>query len=115
MAPLLEAQLIARPVSTLLLASRVVAVACVVWPGLRLLAARETLTEATATGGADDTVIVALPLRPSLVAVISADPTAAAVTRPDVDTVATELLVELQVTARPVRTLLLASRVVAVA
>jgi hypothetical protein len=93
----------------------VVAVACDVWPGLRLLVARETLTEATGTGAVDETVIVALPLRPSLVAVISADPTATAVTTPAADTVAAALLLELQVTARPVRTLLLASRVVAVA
>jgi hypothetical protein len=82
---------------------------------LRLLVAKETLTEATGTGAVDETVIVALPLRPSLVAVISADPTATAVTRPAEDTVAAALLLELQVTARPVRTLLLASRVVAVA
>jgi hypothetical protein len=40
---------------------------------------------------------------------------AIAVTRPALDTVAIPVLLELQVTARPVRTLLLASRVVAVA
>jgi hypothetical protein len=40
---------------------------------------------------------------------------AIAVTRPALDTVAIPVLLELQVIARPVRTLLLASRVVAVA
>jgi hypothetical protein len=46
---------------------------------------------------------------------ICAEPTATAVTRPEADTVATAVLLELQATERPVRTLLLASRVVAVA
>jgi hypothetical protein len=114
-AVLLELQLIDRPVSTLLLASRVVAVAWVVWPGLRELFASDTLTEATGTGGAVVTVNVALPFCPSLVALICADPTATAVTTPEELTVATELSLELQLTLRPVRTLLLASRVVAVA
>jgi hypothetical protein len=46
---------------------------------------------------------------------ICAVPEPAADTKPDEETVATALLLELQVIARPVRTLLLASRVVAVA
>src|SRR5688500_2030942 len=77
-----------------------------------------TATLATAAGGggeADVTVSAALPLRPSLVAVICTVPTATAATRPDPETVATAELLEIQLTARPVRTTLLASRVVAVA
>jgi hypothetical protein len=58
---LLELQVIRRPVSTLLFASRVVAVACVVRPVLIELLANATLTEATGTGGVA-TVSVALPL-----------------------------------------------------
>jgi hypothetical protein len=67
---LLVVQAMERPVRTLLFASRVVAVACVVSPGLRELLASDTLTDATGTGGAVATVRVALPLCPSLVAVI---------------------------------------------
>jgi hypothetical protein len=59
---LLELQLIVRPVRTLLLASRVVALACVVCPGFRELADSDTLTDATAMGGAELTVRAALPL-----------------------------------------------------
>ena len=115
---LLELQAMLRPVRTLLLASRVVAVAWVVWPVLSELDASETLTDATATGGGGGvatTVRVAFPLTPSLVAVIWADPTATAVTRPEPLTVATALLLEAQLTERPDRALPLPSRVVAVA
>jgi hypothetical protein len=102
----------------LLLASRVVAVACVVCPGFSEALASDTPTEATATGGGGGgaaTLNPALPLFPSLVAVICALPAATAVTTPELLTVATAGLVELQTMTRPVRTLLLASRVVAVA
>jgi hypothetical protein len=67
----------------------------------------DTDTRATAT--------TAWPLTPSLVARIFALPPATAVTTPDAFTVATAVLVELQVMARPVRTLFAASRVTAVA
>jgi hypothetical protein len=54
-----------------------------------------------------------VPDFPSLVAVIVALPAATAVTRPELDIVATLVLLELQTILRPVRTLLPASRVVA--
>src|SRR5438552_8774258 len=65
-------------------------------------------------GGAVGTVMLAVPLTPSLVAVIVAEPDALAVTRPDEDVVATVVLLELQAIKRPVSTLLFASRSVAV-
>jgi hypothetical protein len=71
-----------------------------------------TVTVATDAGV---TVTVVLPVLLSLVAIMLAVPGATAVTRPAVDTVATPVLLELQVTARPVSTWLLASNVVAVA
>ena len=102
----------ARPASTLFDASRVVAVACVVPPAITELAASDTLTLATGTAV---TVITALPLRPSLVAVIVAVPVLTALTTPLALTVATAVLLLLHETARPVSTLFDASRVVAVA
>jgi hypothetical protein len=57
----------------------------------------------------------ALPGFPSLVPVIVVEPTPTAVTTPDDETVATAEFPVLQITARPVRILLLASDVVAVA
>jgi hypothetical protein len=59
------------------------------------------------------TVMGALPLLPSLVAVICEDPAANAVTSPDAETLATPGLLDVQVTERPVRILLFASRVTA--
>jgi hypothetical protein len=58
--------------------------------------------------------MVEVPVFPSLVAVIVAVPAATPVTRPFASTVAAAVLLEAQVTARPVRTLLLASFIVAV-
>jgi len=110
---LLELQLITRPVRTLLLASRVVAESCCVPPTMRFAVVGETETEATGTGAGAETVIAEEPVFPSLVAVTEAVPAATAVTRPELDTVATFVLLELQPITRPVRTLLLASRVVA--
>jgi hypothetical protein len=60
------------------------------------------------------TVTVALPLCPSLVAVIVAEPTAMPVTRPLGYTTATDGVLLNQVTVRPVSTLPLASLIVAV-
>jgi hypothetical protein len=61
------------------------------------------------------TVIVALPVFPSLVAKMSAVPTAIAVTTPSDETVATAELFELHVTGRPASVFPFASSVVAVA
>ena len=102
----------ARPVSTLFDASRVTAVACVVLPAVTDGDASDTLTVAT---GTDATVITAPPLCPSLVAVIVAVPTASDVTRPLAFTVATAVFELLHVIARPLSTLVAASRVTAVA
>ena len=84
-----------------------------------VLSIAETLRSVTVPGlvvccGAV-TESVALPVLPSLVAMICEVPTATAVTIPAVEIVAIAVLLELQATARPVSTLLLASRVVAVA
>src|SRR5437762_1372305 len=54
-----------------------------------------------------------VPLMPSLTAAIDVLPAAMAVTRPEAETVATAEFAELQVTVRPVNTLLLASLVTA--
>src|SRR6266498_3982129 len=72
-----------------------------------------TATEATGTGAAA-TVTAALPLCPSLVAVIVADPATFPVTSPLVLTVATAVLLLAQLTVRPVSVLPLASFGVAV-
>jgi hypothetical protein len=107
-----EDQTMARPANTLLFASRVVAVAWVVWPNWIGDAARDTLTEATGIGV---TVSVALPVCPPLAPVMWALPAASAVTTPLLDTVAMAVLSEVQATMRPVSTLLAASRNVALA
>jgi hypothetical protein len=57
----------------------------------------------------------ALPVFPSLVATIVVEPTPVAVTTPEGETVATAEFAVLQVTTRPVRTVLLESNVDAVA
>src|SRR5258708_39538155 len=62
-----------------------------------------TVTDATGTTA---TVIAAVPLRPSLVAVIVALPAATPVTSPLAETVATPAALLDQLTARPVRGLL---------
>ncbi len=68
-----------RPASALPLASRGVAVSCTVCPAATLADAGLTLTDAT---GANVTVTAAVPLFPSLVAVIVADPALTPVTSP---------------------------------
>jgi hypothetical protein len=102
-----------RPESTAPFASYVVAVSCTVCPTLTLGVEGETLTEATGTVTAV-TLTEAVPLFPSLVAVIVAEPAATPVTTPLDETVATPVLELDHVTVRPVNTLLFASRVVAV-
>src|SRR5712692_407432 len=70
-----------------------------------------TLTDATGTGF---TITAAIPVFPSLVAAIVAAPSARPVTRPLADTVATALLLVVQVTVRPLSGLPFASLGVAV-
>src|SRR6266496_2454115 len=85
---------------------------CDVPGGVTVMAdAGVTVTEAT---GRCTTVIAEVPLRPSLVAVIVADPATLPVTSPLALTVAAELLLLDQVIDRPVRTLPFASLSVAV-
>jgi hypothetical protein len=71
----------------------------------------DTVTEATGTGV---TVIDDVPNFPSLVAVMTVDPTATAVTKPVDETLARVRSLDDQVTTRPVRGLPLMSFVVAV-
>jgi hypothetical protein len=103
-----------RPDSTLPLASRKVTASCTVPPTATLVDAGDTLTVATGATGATVTVVADVPLFPSLVAVIVAEPAATPVTRPLVFTVATAALLLLHVTTRPVKALPPASRGVAV-
>jgi hypothetical protein len=109
--PLLLDQVTGRPVSTLPFASLGAAVSCTVCPTLKLAVVGLTVTDAT---GILETVTLAVPLFPSLVAVMVAVPAPAAVTNPVPLTVATEALSVDQVTARPVNELPLASLGVAV-
>src|SRR6266705_1787769 len=104
-------QVIALPESGLPLASSGVAVSCCVVPMNTEADAGLTLTDATGTGF---TMIAALALFPSLVAVILAEPTPAPVTRPLAFTVATLAASVDQVIARPESGLPLASSSVAV-
>jgi hypothetical protein len=105
----------ARPVSTVLFASLVTAVAVVVVPATMLAAASDTDTFATGTTAAV-TVNVAVPVLPSLVAVIVVVPAATPVMAPVVALIVAADGLELDhATARPVSTLPLASRVTAVA
>src|SRR2546427_5797416 len=108
---LLLDQVTTRPASGVPLASFGVAVSCTVWPCGTLAGAGLTVTELTATFV---TVIAAVPLWPSLVAVIVADPGAGAVTFPFTSAIATDVLLLDQVTVRPDRGLPLASLGVAV-
>src|SRR5258706_10974674 len=112
---LLEPQVIARPVSTLLLASRVVAVACVVCPGFNELAPRATDTLATGAGAGSTTLMLAWALTPSLVALMVVLPGATAEIIPESVTLAIAELELCQVIGRSERGPPLASRAVAVA
>ena len=105
-------QVMVRPVNTLPSASRSTAVACVVCATNRAGAASVTTTLAT---GANVTVTAALPTMDSLVAVMSAEPGASVDTNPVAETVATVEFELVQVTARAVNTLSLASVSTAVA
>src|SRR5437016_3150801 len=87
-----------RPESELPPASLGVAVSCWVCPGCRLTVAGLTVTDATGTLA---TVTAAVPLVPSLVAVIVVAPAATPVTRPFPFTAATALLPLDQLIVRP--------------
>jgi len=102
-AELLESQVTVRPLSTLPFASLVVAVSCWVPPTAIGVVGAETVTDAT---GASDTMIDDVPDFPSLVAVIVEVPADAAVTDPLASTVAAAVLLDVQVTTRPLRELL---------
>src|SRR5205085_5113574 len=97
---LLEAHVTVRPESALPLESRGVAVSCTVFPSFTEALAGVTDTEATGTLAAV-TVMAAVPLCPSLVAVIVAVPATLPVTNPPALTVATLVLLEAHVTVRP--------------
>src|SRR2546421_1196196 len=110
-AVLLVCQVTVRPASELPFASLGVAVSCTVLPVVTVADAGVTVTEAT---GRCTTVMAEVPLCPSLVAVIVADPATTPVTNPLALTVAAELLLLDQVSDRPVRVLPFASLRVAV-
>lgn len=102
---------IVRPVSTLPAESLSVALNCTFAPTASVSFLGASDTEET---GTSVTVIVDVPLFPSLVAVIVAEPGATAVTRPEAETVAAAVALDDHVTVRPVRTLPPPSRTVAV-
>jgi hypothetical protein len=105
-----ELQATARPFNVPPFASSVIAVARDVPTAVIEFGERATVTDATGTG---TTVIDEVPFFPSLVAVIVALPTDAAVTTPTLLTVAIAGLLEDQITTRSVTTTLFASRVAA--
>lgn len=108
-------QVTVRPFNTTPSASRVIAVACVVPPVCSDVAPSAAVTVATGAGGGAFTVTDAVPLRPSLVAVIVAVPGDAPVTTPLADTVATDAFDDVNSTTRPVSVLPAASRTSATA
>jgi hypothetical protein len=95
----LDVHVIARPVSTLPVESLLVAVSWTVAPARMLAVAGLTVTDATGTRA---TATLAVPLLPSLVAVIVAEPAVAPVTSPLALTSATVVSLDTQLTARPV-------------
>src|SRR5256885_3969965 len=108
--PSLVAQVTVRPLSGFPLASRSTAVSCTVPPMATPGAPGLTVTVAT---GATVTVTSAVPLFPSLVAVIVAAPGATPVRSPVLLTVATVVLLLDHVTGRPLNTFPAESAVVA--
>src|SRR5207245_11571859 len=97
---LLLAHVTTRPVSVAPLASLGVAVSCAVCPAGMLAVAGVTATDAT---GTTLTVSAAVPLLPSLVAVMVAEPAATPVTSPLPSTAATPAFLLAQVTTPPAR------------
>src|SRR6266567_3785717 len=106
---LLLAQVMERPVRVFPAESFVVAMSWIVPPTTMLPLAGLTVTEATGT-----TVTLAVPLFPSLVAVIVAGPAATPITSPVASTPAMAALLVAQVMVRPARELPFASSGVAV-
>jgi len=102
-----------RPLSALPAESRTVAVSVTVWPESIVAPEGAIVTDPTDGGAAGSTVIVALPLLPSLVAVIVAEPGALASTTPVLDTVAIVGALVDQVIVRPESAAPFASRGVA--
>jgi hypothetical protein len=96
----LDPQVTPRPVSVLPNASFAVATKVTVWTGTSDALLWFSVTVATGTTTAS-TVMVAVALRPSLVAVITAVPTATAVTRPDPLTVAIPAALDAQLIVLP--------------
>src|SRR5436190_1252544 len=94
---LLLAHVIPRPDSWLPLTSLVVVVSCAVRPAATAADAGLTVTEATGTA----TVMLAVPLCPSLVAVIVAEPAATPLTSPVPSTVPADELLLAQLTTPP--------------
>src|SRR2546425_8919674 len=84
------------------------------WEVIAVFCNATTLVRHVPGGGGAETVSAAVPLCPSLVAVIVADPTATPLTRPLPLTVATAVLLLAHVTVRPVSGAPLASLGVAV-
>jgi len=105
------AHVIVRPVSTLPVESLSVALSWALAPTASVSLLGETVTEET---GTSVTEMVDVPLFPSLVAVIVAEPGATAATRPDAETVAAAVALEDHVTVWPESTFPPASRTVAV-
>src|SRR2546422_7909660 len=103
--PLLLVHVTVRPTRTFPFASLGVAVSCVVCPTIKLAVVGLTVTEDT---GTLLTVTVAVPLCPSLVAVIVAEPAAIPATSPPF-TLAMPALLLTHVTTRPESGLPLAS------
>jgi len=104
----LDVHVTTRPVNTFPLPSLVTAVSVAVAPPTRsVVLVGVTVMDAT---GTFDTVITAVPLLPSLVAVIVAVPGATAVTTPLLDTVAMAVALDVQVTTRPDTSVPFASR-----
>src|SRR5438094_1909250 len=108
---LLDCHVIVRPVNGLPVASFGVAVSWTVPPVGTLAVAGVTVTDATGTAV---TVMADVPLLPSLVAVMVAEPAPLPVTSPLELTPATDVLFDDHVTTRPVRMFPLASLSVAV-
>jgi hypothetical protein len=107
---LLDAQATARPVTTTPFTSVTTAVSVVVCPTIMSAVVGCT---ATAPTGTSVTFTAELPIFPSDVALIVAEPGATAVTTPVVETVATRLLLDVQLTGRSVTAVPLASVTVA--
>jgi hypothetical protein len=104
-----DAHVAVLPLSTLPFESFATACAWAVWPTAMLDESSVTTTEAVLAGGGTLTVSDAEPLMPSTVALIETEPAAFAVTRPVVDTVATDVFDAVHVALFPVSSMPLES------